>query len=107
MELAREIVSIFYGDEAAQKAEAHFRQVFQRRELPPEMPEYRLQQPTAVLDLLVNAGLASSRSEGRRLIRQGGVRLDGQVIQQIDHVIQPNGEQVLQVGRRRFLRLIS
>ncbi len=107
MELAREIVSIFHGDEAAKRAEEHFKQVFQRRELPSDMPEYRLSEPATVLDVLVNAGLASSRSEGRRLIRQGGVRLDGQVIQEIDRIIHPDGEQVLQVGRRRFVRLVS
>ncbi|MCD6291359.1 MAG: tyrosine--tRNA ligase [Anaerolineae bacterium] len=107
MELAREIVSIFYGDEAAKQAEDHFKQVFQRRELPSDMPEYALDQPTRILDILTAAGLVTSRSEGRRLIRQGGVRLDGQVIQDIDVVVTPDGERVLQVGRRRFVRLVG
>ncbi|NOZ28245.1 MAG: tyrosine--tRNA ligase [Chloroflexi bacterium] len=107
MELAREIVSIYHGDEAVGPAEEHFKRVFQQRKLPEDMPEYRLAQPQSVLDVLVGAGLVSSRSEGRRLIRQGGVRLDGQVVQQIDMPITPNGERVLQVGRRRFVRIVS
>ncbi|GAB4514091.1 MAG: tyrosine--tRNA ligase [Anaerolineae bacterium] len=107
MQLAREIVSIFHGDEAALRAEEHFRQVFQQRELPPEMPTYRLQEPRTVLDVLSDAGLVSSRSEGRRLIQQGGVRLDGEVVSDIAQVIAPDGEQVLQVGRRKFVRIVS
>ncbi len=107
MELAREIVSIYHGDEAVGPAEEHFKRVFQQRRLPEDMPEYRLAQPQSVLDVLVGAGLVSSRSEGRRLIRQGGVRLDGLVVQQIDMPITPDGERVLQVGRRRFVRIVS
>jgi len=107
MQLAREIVSIFYGEEAVGPAEEHFKRVFQQRQLPEEMPEYRLSQPEMVLDVLVGAGLVSSRSEGRRLIRQGGVRLDGQVVQTIDTAINPDREHILQVGRRRFVRIVS
>lgn len=107
MELAREIVSIYHGDEAVGPAEEHFKRVFQQRELPPEMPEYRLERATTVLDVMVAAGLVSSRSEGRRLIQQGGVRLNGEVVQQLDVMITPNREQVLQVGRRRFVRITS
>ncbi|HEY63338.1 MAG TPA: tyrosine--tRNA ligase [Caldilineae bacterium] len=107
MQLAREIVSIFHGEEAVGPAEEHFKRVFQQRQLPEEMPEYRLSQPEMVLDVLVGAGLVSSRSEGRRLIRQGGVRLDGQVVQTIDTAINPDREHILQVGRRRFVRIVS
>lgn len=107
MELAREIVSIYHGDEAVGPAEEHFKRVFQQRELPPKMPEYRLERATTVLDVMVAAGLVSSRSEGRRLIQQGGVRLNGEVVQQLDVMITPNREQVLQVGRRRFVRITS
>lgn len=106
MELAREIVSIFYGDEAARKAEAHFISVFQERELPPEMPVYPIQSGVTIVDMLTEAGLARSRSEARRLIEQGGVRLDGRTIERGDEVLDFSGEAVLQVGRRRFVRLV-
>ena len=77
MELAREIVSIFHGDAAAAAAEEHFRTVFQQRELPEDMPELRLVQPTGLLALMKDSGLIASSSEGRRLVEQGGVKLDG------------------------------
>lgn len=106
MELAREIVSIFYGDEAARKAEEHFISVFQERELPPEMPVYPIRRGATLVDVLTEAGLARSRSEARRLIEQGGVRLDGRAVERGDEVLDFSGEAVLQVGKRRFVRLV-
>ncbi|HIC93117.1 MAG TPA: tyrosine--tRNA ligase [Anaerolineae bacterium] len=107
MKLAWEIVSIFHGDEAATRAEEHFKRVFQRRELPREMPTYRLSAPRNIVELLVETGLAKSKSEGRRLIQQGGVRLDGEPVTSIELVVQPKDGLVLQVGRRRFVRLVA
>ncbi len=107
MKLAWEIVSIFHGDEAATRAEEHFKRVFQRRELPREMPTYRLSAPRNIVELLVETGLAKSKSEGRRLIQQGGVRLDGEPVTGIELVVEPKDGLVLQVGRRRFVRLVA
>lgn len=107
MELAREIVSIFYGDDAARKAEEHFISVFQERELPPEMPVYPVQSGATIVDVLTEAGLAHSRSAARRLIEQGGVRLDGRTVERGDEVLDFSGEAVLQVGKRHFVRLIG
>jgi tyrosyl-tRNA synthetase len=108
MALAREIVSIFHGDDAAAAAEEHFRTVFQQRELPSDMPEQRLAGPVALLTLLKEAGLISSSSEGRRLVEQGGIKLDGQTVADPKLELVPTGrEQVLQVGRRKFVKLIG
>ena len=107
MQLAFEIVEIFQGRAAADEAQAHFRTVFQQRELPSDMPELRLLQPVSVLDLLTNAGLAPSKSEARRLVQQGGVKLDGERVDDFNQIITPTGERVLQVGRRKFLKLIA
>jgi len=106
MQLAREIVSIFHGDEAADQAERHFRTVFQERELPPEMPTYPMESPANIVDLLADSGLAKSKSEARRLIQQGGVRLDGEKVKSIEQVIDIQEEAVLQVGRRKFTKLV-
>jgi tyrosyl-tRNA synthetase len=109
MRLAREIVSIYHGDQAAIQVEERFRQVFQDRELPPEadMPVYLLEIETNIVDLLMKARLASSKSQARRLIQQGGVRLDGKAIASIDHVVLPSETVILQVGKRRFVRLVQ
>ena len=105
--LAWEIVSIFDGDEAADKAAAHFARVHQRRQLPQEMPTHALAGPTNVVDLIFAAGLARSKSEARRLVQQGAVKLDGERVTSIEAEIEAAGERVLQVGKRRFLRLLS
>ncbi|MDY7042258.1 MAG: tyrosine--tRNA ligase [Chloroflexota bacterium] len=107
MKLAREIVSIFHSDEAAEEAEAHFRTVFQDRELPPDMPTFTVTEPINVVDLMAQAGLAKSKSAARRLVQQGGVRLDDERVQDINATVEITGEAVLQVGRRRFVKLIA
>jgi tyrosyl-tRNA synthetase len=105
MRLAFEIVDTFHGGEAARAAEEHFRTVFQRRELPPDMPTWPLAAPVNLVDLLTEADLAPSKSEARRLVQQGAVRLDGEVVEDITTMIEPR-EVILQVGRRRFLQIL-
>ena len=105
MQLARELVSIFHGDDAAQRAEEHFVQVYQARELPSQMPEIALTEPTSIVELMTREGLASSKSEARRLIQQSAVRLDGQTVQDINQVVQPHSGSVLNVGKHKFVRL--
>ncbi|MCX7607982.1 MAG: tyrosine--tRNA ligase [Anaerolineales bacterium] len=104
MAIAHEIVSIFHSEEAASQAEEAFRKVFQQRDIPDEMPSYTLQPGQALLDVLLATGLVSSKSEGRRLVDQKGVRLNGTVLDTFDVPITQGG--VLQVGKRRFVRLV-
>ena len=106
MRLGREIVAQFHGADAARQAEAEFVKVFQQRELPSEMPTFTLANAMPIIDLLVTAGLASSRSEARRLVQQGGIKLNDRTIDQVDAVI-PATEAVLRVGRRKFVRLVT
>lgn len=106
MELAREIVSIFHGDEAALEAEKHFITVFQQRDLPDEMPEYALSEPRNIIDLLSETGLIRSKSEGRRLIQQGGVKLGGEPVADVEAQVEVTSDVVLQIGRRKFIRLV-
>lgn len=103
MKLAREIVSIFYSDEEALAAEESFVRLFQQKETPDEMPEYAMQAGATVLDVLLGAGLVSSKSEARRMLDQKGVRLDGETLGRGDDVFPHPG--VLQVGKRRFVRV--
>ena len=104
-QLAWEIVAIFDGAEAADRAAAHFKRVHQKRQLPEDMPERHLTGPENVVDIIAGADLARSKSQARRLVQQGAVRLDGEKIESIDTDIAVEDEAVLQVGKRRFLRL--
>ncbi len=103
MKLAYEIVSIYHSEEAATQAQEAFIRVFQEHDVPEEMPEYTLQPGQTVLDVLIAAGMVRSKSEGRRLIDQNGVRLDGQALSDPNQAFPHPG--VLQVGKRRFLRV--
>ncbi len=103
MRLAHEIVSIFYGETEAKIAEEAFVDLFQKKDLPDKMPEFTLQPGQTVLDVLVVTGLVASKSEGRRMVEQKGVRLDGEGIEKFDVDFPHPG--VLQVGKRRFVRV--
>jgi len=103
MKLAHEIVSIYHDEASAAQAEQAFVRVFQRGDLPDEMPELVLQDGQTVLDVLMAGTLVSSKSEGRRLIDQHGVRLDGEVLTDPSQPFPRAG--VLQVGKRKFLRV--
>lgn len=104
MRLAREIVSIYHGLSAAEEAEAEFVRVFQEQGQPETMADYKLQSGQSVLDVLEKSGLTDSRSEARRLIQQNAVRLDEHKLDD-PHAEFP-GKGVLQVGKRRFIRII-
>jgi tyrosyl-tRNA synthetase len=103
MKLAREIVEIFHDPPSAARAEENFVRVFQQRDMPEDMPEYSLVSGQSVLDVLEASGLVQSRSEGRRLIAQNGVRLDGEVLDDPNQPFPNPG--VLRAGKRRFTRV--
>ena len=103
--LAWELVDCYHSSPAANAAAERFERVHQKRKLPREMPEMPVGEPMAIPELLVVAGMCQSRSEGRRLVHQGGVRINGEPVESIDHVVAP-GEKVLQAGKRRFVRLV-
>ena len=103
MKMASEIVSIFYSDAEAVAAQENFVKTFQQKEIPDEMPEFDLQDGQTVVDVILAAKLAESKSKARALIDQKGVRLDGEVLERGDAVFPHPG--VLQVGKRRFLRV--
>jgi len=103
MALAREIVTIYHGEGQAQKAETDFVRVFQEQGQPAKMEQYQLKEGQTVLDVLVDADLADSRSQARRLISQNAVKLD-EVKLTDPHQVFP-GKGVLQVGKRHFIKI--
>jgi tyrosyl-tRNA synthetase len=101
------IVSRFHGDGAGESAAAEFDRVFKEKQVPTDMPEIR--PPAAsmnVVDLVVHAGFAKSKSEARRLVEQKAVTLDDQIVSGIDTTLQLTSGAVLKVGKRRFGRIV-
>jgi tyrosyl-tRNA synthetase len=109
-ELASGIVSDFYSEADAREAQEHFARVFQQRGEPEEIPTFPVRcfgKTVALVDVIAQVGLASSKSDARRLIRQGAVSVDGQKIEKSTHQIDPSekGSCVVRVGRRKFGRI--
>ncbi|HEY1357504.1 MAG TPA: tyrosine--tRNA ligase [Thermoleophilaceae bacterium] len=105
--LARELTARFHGEEAGAAAEAHFDRLHVERAAPDDVEEFAFSGDTAHLPALLSEAFGISRSEGRRLIEQGGVRLDGEPLANGDLDL-PGDEldgALLQVGKRRFKRL--
>jgi tyrosyl-tRNA synthetase len=109
--LAREVVAMYHGREAADEAQSAFERTFSDRQLPDEMPEAVIS-PEDMKEgsiwagkLLTLTGMANGTREARRLLEQGGVTLDGEKIADPESDVQLRSGQVLRVGRRRFVRL--
>ena len=105
--LAREVVARYWGSEAAAAAEDAFNALFRRHEVPEDIPEQILpdEDPVKLPALMNAAGLVSSNSEGRRMLSQGAVKIDGVRVDDEEVARADLAGKVLQVGKRRFARL--
>lgn len=104
--LAREIVTMYHGGQAAENAEAEFHKVFVSRELPSDIPTTKIKKKRLSLaGLLYETRLAGSKSEARRLIEQGGVRINGEGKTTPTEQIVPQNNMLIQVGKRKFLKI--
>jgi len=101
--LAREIVKQFYTEKEADAAKQEFERVFSRRQVPEGLAEYRISEGIPVIDVLVGSGMAASRNEARRLLKQGAVTLDGHCIEDEDFPARPG---IMKVGKRRFVKVV-
>ncbi len=110
-QLARMIVADFWGEEEARKASDEFDRIFKLKEIPEDIEEKLIEtgkdtNSMGLVDVMVNLGLVPSRGEAKRLIRQGGVYLDGQRVDSLDHLVDATkNEQILKIGKRKFYRL--
>jgi tyrosyl-tRNA synthetase len=103
--LARRIVARFHGEEAAERAAAHFAQVFVQGGRPEEIDEVVIPDEAVHVPAFIAEHVGGSRSEARRLIAQGAVRLDGEVLAELDLPAAQLDGRVVQVGRRQFRRV--
>ena len=106
-ELARAVVELYYDAETASKAEQHFNTIVVGKGTPDNIPEFSLNEKDLIVNVIFDAGILQSKGEVRRMIKQGAVKLDGESITDIQATIAPSGEQILKVGKRRFLKVIE
>jgi tyrosyl-tRNA synthetase len=107
--LARKIVSMYHGEDAAIKAEEEFDKIFVKKGVPDEMPEKEFEsgKEIPIIDLIMDVGFAPSRGEARRLVIQGGVSIDGNKITDFKQTIKIEKDFVLKVGKRKFIKIIA
>ena len=110
-DLALAITRLYYGEAAAYEARKYFEQTVINKEIPDEMPEFKFgaENPERLITIISSIKFAPSNGEARRLIQQGGVSIDGEVIGDVNHEItfKPGDAIVLKVGKRKFARLVS
>ncbi|MHB8808008.1 MAG: tyrosine--tRNA ligase [Anaerolineaceae bacterium] len=103
MKLAYEVTDTFYGKEQATQAQDDFIQKFQKKEIPDDIPNFNITADQSLLDVIIAAEIAPSKSQAKRLFEQGGVSLNGETVKDWATPACPG---VLQVGKRKFLKLV-
>jgi tyrosyl-tRNA synthetase len=108
--LGKEIVRMYHGLDAAEQAQREFDNVFSKKELPSEIPERLLEHDESEIWIghyLVKSGCAVSTSEVRRLIKQGGLYLDNQRVDDENLKVTVQGDRLVKLGKRRFFRIVG
>ncbi len=106
--LAREIVVMYHGKDAAEKAEKEFDNVFKNKNLPSDIPIFKTEKEKyPILDLLFDAKLTDSKSEAQRLVEGGGVEIEKQKIKDWKEEIKIKDGMIVRVGKRKFIKIIK
>lgn len=103
MELAKKIISFYYNQEEANKAQEDFIAKFQKREIPEDLPEFKLNNGMGILDILVEAKMVASKGEAKRMIAGQGVKINSE---KASLGTTPLAGDVVQVGKRKFIKLV-
>ena len=103
--LAREVISIYYDENIASRAEQHFINVFVKKVAPDDIEVVKIKQTVKLLDFLLDKGLITSKGEGKRLIKQSGIKINDSPIDEINFEIKANESLTIKVGKRKFIRV--
>jgi tyrosyl-tRNA synthetase len=104
--LARTFIEMYHSKNEALKAQEEFDKVFIKKEVPDDIPELKINEAEiGIIDLILKAGFAPSKAEAKRLVAQGGVSINGEKINDFNSTIKIENENVLKVGKRKFIKL--
>lgn len=108
VELAQAIITFYFGSDEAERATEEFARVFRNKGLPDDIPLYEVGFASCdIITLLSDYNLASSKSDARRMVKQGGVKVDGEKISDIQAVISIDTQTLIQCGKRKFAHFVS
>ncbi len=106
-DLAKTLVRMYHSADAAQKAAAHFEQVFSKKELPDDIKEHHINaKEMGIIDLLVDTGLMASRGEAKRKIREGAIDINGTRVSDIKYVVNLQKPIIIRAGKHKFLKVV-
>ena len=109
MLLAKTIVRMYHGEAEAEKAEQQFITIFQKGAMPDNIPtlDWTEKDPELLVQILVDLQLLSSKSEARKMIQNGGIRINGEKVEDTDLIVSVTKELIIQVGKRKFVKLLG
>jgi len=106
--LAKELVKKYYSEEKARLAQISFDQIFVKRDNPENMQSRKIDSDVGLLELLTEEGLLASKGDGKRLLSQNAIKINGEVCNDVNFIVSPSSEElVIKVGKRRFLKVTS
>jgi len=105
-DLAKDLVERYYDKDTALEAEKAFDQIFVKKSIPDDMPIFQVKIDSNILDILLSEKLIASKAEGKRLISQNAIKIDGEICSDIGYVVGRGcGELIVKIGKRRFLKI--
>lgn len=105
MNLAREIVTLYHGEESAKEAEERFKSVFQKGQIPEDIQTIQVKEDGFdLIEVLVSNEIVKSKSEVRRLASQGGVKVNGEKVEDLSTIVKES-ELVVQIGKKKFVKI--
>ena len=104
--LAREIIKIYYNEKISSQAELNFDKIFIKKDVPEDIPTFKLPGKMKLVDIIYDSKTVQSKSEIKRLIKQGAVKIDDLTILDISYVISNDSDTIIKVGKRRFVKAV-
>ena len=107
-DLAKDLVERYYDKDTAFEAEQAFDQIFVKKSIPDDIPTFKVSSNSNILDILLSEKLIASKAEGKRLIAQNAIKIDGEVCSNIGYEVGNGcGELIVKIGKRRFLKILG
>ena len=107
-DLAKDLVERYYDKDTALEAEQAFDQIFVKKSIPDDIPTFKVSSNSNILDILLSEKLIASKAEGKRLIAQNAIKIDGEVCSNIGYEVSNGcGELIVKIGKRRFLKILG
>ena len=107
-DLAKDLVERYYDKDTAFEAEQAFDQIFVKKSIPDDIPTFKVSSNSNILDILSSEKLIASKAEGKRLIAQNAIKIDGEVCSNIGYEVSNGcGELIVKIGKRRFLKILG